>query len=160
MSEVVFTPIGIVHSPHKQLVGTPIQPAAAQGILGIVEIKEEFVEGLKDLAGFSHITLVYHFHLSKEYSLLVKPFMGNVQRGVFATRAPRRPNPIGISIVRVVKLEKNKIYIENVDLIDGTPLLDIKPYVPAFDQWVVQKNGWLEEKKGKLPAAKDDGRCD
>ena len=106
----------------------PIQPSGAKGVAGTIEISPDFIEGLKDLDGFSHIILIYHFHLSKEYTLSVKPFMDDKLRGVFATRAPRRPNPIGISVVKLIKVEpRNLLYTENLDIIDGTPLLDIKP---------------------------------
>jgi len=158
MGEIKYKPIGIIHSPFQQPKGTPIQPTAAKGVDGTVEVFPEYVEGLKDLDGFSHIILIYHFHLSKKFSLKVKPFMDNQIHGVFSTRAPSRPNPIGISIVRLIKIEKNILYIRDVDVIDGTPLLDIKPYVPEFDVRAVDKIGWLEKNVNKLPTSKDDGR--
>ncbi|MCD6450557.1 MAG: tRNA (N6-threonylcarbamoyladenosine(37)-N6)-methyltransferase TrmO [Thermotogaceae bacterium] len=158
MDEIKYKPIGIIHSPFKEPKGTPIQPAAAKGVEGVAEIFPEYVEGLKDLEGFSHIILIYHFHLSKKFSLKVKPFMEDRIHGVFSTRAPSRPNPIGISIVRLIKIEKNILYIRDVDIVDGTPLLDIKPYVPEFDERKVDKIGWLEENVNKLPTTKDDGR--
>jgi len=133
MKEVKYSPIGVVHSPYRQPSGTPVQPTAAKDVRGTVEIFPEYVEGLKDMKGFSHIVLLYHFHLSKGCSLLVKPYMDVVERGVFATRAPRRPNPIGLSVVRLDKIEGNKLDIRDVDIVDGTPLLDIKPHVPQFD---------------------------
>ena len=133
MKEVKYSPIGVVHSPYRQPSGTPVQPTAAKDVRGTVEIFPEYVEGLKDMERFSHIILLYHFHLSKGCSLLVKPYMDVVERGVFATRAPRRPNPIGLSVVRLDKIEGNKLDIRDVDIVDGTPLLDIKPHVPQFD---------------------------
>jgi len=159
MREVKYSPIGVVHSPHRQPSGTPIQPTAANNVKGIVEIYPEYVEGLKDMEGFSHIMLLYHFHLSKGYSLLVKPYMDVAEHGVFATRAPRRPNPIGLSVVRLDKIEGNRLDIRDVDIVDGTPLLDIKPYVPQFDLRSEQTRiGWLEKRVRKLPRARDNGR--
>jgi tRNA-Thr(GGU) m(6)t(6)A37 methyltransferase TsaA len=158
MDEVRYKPIGVIHSPFKTPPGTPIQSAAAEDTEGTVEIAPEYVDGLKDINGFSHIILLYHFHLTRGYSLEVKPYMDDQSRGLFATRAPARPNPIGISIVRLVRVEGNRLYIRDVDIIDGTPLLDIKPYVPRFDIRKAEKIGWLEAKVSKLPKAKDDGR--
>jgi len=156
--EIIYKPIGIIRSPFKEKKGTPVQPKVAKGAKGVVEVFEEFKEGLKDIDGFSHIILIFHFHLSKKYNLLVKPYMDDNLHGVFATRAPARPNNIGISVVKLLKIEDNKLYIENVDIIDGTPLLDIKPYVPEFETDEKIRNGWLEENVKKLPKIKDDGR--
>jgi len=159
MREVKYCPIGVIHSPFKQPSNTPIQPPAARNVKGTVEIFPEFIEGLKDVDGFSHIILLYHFHLVKGYSFLVKPFMDDAQHGVFATRAPRRPNPIGLSVVRLDKIEENRLDIRDVDVVDGTPLLDIKPYVPQFDLRNEEtKIGWLERNVRKLPKTRDDGR--
>jgi tRNA-Thr(GGU) m(6)t(6)A37 methyltransferase TsaA len=158
MGEMKYKPIGIIHSPFKEPKGTPIQPAGAKGINGTVDIFPEYAEGLKDIEGFSHIILLYHFHLSKRSALIVKPYMDNEAHGVFATRGPSRPNPIGISIVRLVKVEGNTLHIQDVDIVDGTPLLDIKPYVPEFDVREVARIGWLEKRVHKLSASRDDGR--
>jgi len=158
MEIIEYRPIGIIHSPHKKPQGSPIQPTAARGIEGEIEIFPEFAEGLEDLSGFSHIFLIYHFHLSKKFSLRVKPFLDDNQRGLFATRAPSRPNPIGISVVRLVAIIERTLRIQNVDVVDGTPLLDIKPYVPAFDVHPVEKFGWLGKKSRKVEDAVDDGR--
>jgi tRNA-Thr(GGU) m(6)t(6)A37 methyltransferase TsaA len=158
METIEYRPIGTIHSPFKTPKGSPIQPPAAQDIEGRVEIFPEFVEGLADLAGFSHIFLLYHFHLVKKFSLRVKPFLDDTQRGLFATRAPSRPNPIGISVVELIKIEGRNLYIQNVDIIDGTPLLDIKPFVPAFDVHTVEKFGWIGQKNRKIEDAADDGR--
>ena len=155
---IAYVPIGVVHSRFKEPKGVPIQSAAAKGIEGTVEVFPEYVEGLEDLEGFSHIILIYHFHLSRHSTLKVKPYMDDRMHGVFATRAPARPNPIGISVVRLVGIEKNVLYIQDVDIVDGTPLLDIKPYVPGFDVRKVDKIGWLEKNVGKLPNSTDDGR--
>ena len=158
MNEIKFKPIGIIHSPFKEPKGTPIQPKGAQGIEGTVEVLPEYVEGLKDLEGFSHIALVYHFHLTKGYSLKLKPYLDDKEHGVFATRAPSRPNPIGVSIVRLVQIKANVLHIRDIDIVDGTPLLDIKPYVPDFDASEVERIGWLENKIKKVDEAVDDGR--
>jgi tRNA-Thr(GGU) m(6)t(6)A37 methyltransferase TsaA len=136
----------------------PIQPAGAKGIAGTVEINPEYQEGLADLDGFSHIILLYHFHLSEGYSLLVKPFLDEHLRGVFSTRAPRRPNPLGLSVVRLVKIEGSTLHIENIDIMDGTPLLDIKPYVPDMDGVKAERSGWLSGKVGGVCEAKADER--
>ena len=153
-----YKPIGIIHSPFKEPKGTPIQPAGAKGTEGTIEVFSEYAEGLKDVEGFSHIILIYHFHLSKGAPLKVKPYMDNEARGVFATRSPSRPNPIGISIVRLVSIEQNILHIQDVDMVDGTPLLDIKPYVPEFDTRETEKIGWLEKNIYKLSISTDDGR--
>jgi len=158
LHEIKFNPIGLIHSPFKEPRGVPIQGTAAGGEEGIVEVFQEYAEGLTDLEGFSHIILIYHFHLSIKYSLKVKPYLDNRLRGLFATRAPSRPNPIGLSIVRLVKVGGTKLTIRNLDIVDGTPLLDIKPYVPEFDERSIHKIGWLEEHIHKLHKTKDDNR--
>jgi tRNA (adenine37-N6)-methyltransferase len=158
MVEIKYKPIGIVHSPFKKPQGIPIQTTAAKGIKGTVEIFPEYAEGLKDIEGFSHIILICHFHLSKKTLLKVKPFMDDHLRGVFSTRAPSRPNPIGLSIVRLVGIEERTLLIQDVDIIDGTPLLDIKPYVSDFDRREDTRIGWLEKNIHKLPLSFDDGR--
>jgi len=158
MNGIKYKPIGVIHSPFKEPEGTPIQPAGAKGTDGIVEIFPEYAEGLKDIEGFSHIILLYHFHLSKGATLLAKPFMDNEKHGVFAMRGPSRPNPIGISVVRLVGVEGNMLHIQDVDIVDGTPLLDIKPYIPEFDIRKVERIGWLEKNVHKLSASKDNGR--
>lgn len=158
MKKIIYKPIGIVHSPFKDVKGMPIQSAGARGIKGTIEVNPSCVEGLKDLEGFSHIFVIYHFHRSKGYSLTVKPFMDDHLRGVFATRAPKRPNPIGISVVRLKKIKGNILHIEDVDIVDGTPLLDIKPYVPKFDVHKVEKIGWLSEKVKNVSMQKSDER--
>ena len=158
MNEIKYKPIGVIHSPFKEPKGTPIQPAAAKGINGIVEVFPEYAEGLKDIEGFSHIILLYHFHLSKGSSLIAKPYMDNETHGVFAMRGSNRPNPIGISIVCLAKVEGNMLHIRDVDIVDGTPLLDVKPYVPEFDIREVERIGWLEKNVHKLSESKDNGR--
>lgn len=156
--KIEFTPIGIIHSPYTELRGMPIQPAAAEGVMGTVEVFQEFHAGLKDLAGFSHIVLLYHFHRSQGFSLHVIPFMDAQVRGLFATRAPKRPNPIGLSIVRLHRVEEGILHIGNVDIVNGTPLLDIKPYVPEFDAHTDVRTGWLEEARKTVSDRKSDDR--
>jgi len=156
--KIEYNPIGVIHSPFKKAEGMPIQPAGAAGVEGTVEVFPEFVEGLKDLEGFSHIYLIYHFHQSNGYSLMVTPFMDTALRGVFATRAPRRPNAIGISVVRLKGIEGGILRIENVDVLDNTPLLDIKPYVPDFDDHPADSTGWLAKASGASKTMRSDGR--
>ncbi len=158
MAEIAYRPIGVVHSSFREPQGTPIQPTAAKDTQGTIEIYPEYAEGLKDLEGFSHITLIYHFHKAKKTALKVKPYMDDKLHGVFATRAPARPNPIGISTVQLLKIEGNTLHIRNLDILDGTPLLDIKPYIPEFDAHKTEKRGWLKQHIHKLPKTKDNGR--
>ena len=158
MTDIKYSPIGVIHSPFESPNGTPIQPAGARGINGSVEVFPQYAEGLKDVEGFSHIILIYHFHLSGESSLTAKPYMDTESHGVFAMRGPSRPNSIVISVVRLVKVEENILRIQDVDIVDGTPLLDIKPYVPEFDIRDVESIGWLEKNVHKLSESKDDGR--
>ncbi len=158
MNAITYRPIGIIHSPFKDREGMPIQPSGATGIRGAVKIKTEYVDGLKDLEGFSHVILIYHFHLSKEYSLTVTPFLDDQPHGVFATRAPKRPNSIGLSVVKLNKIKGDVLDIENVDIVDGTPLLDIKPYVPEFDVQKEVKTGWLAKAEKQIKEKKSDKR--
>ena len=151
-------PIGVIHTPFTKLKGMPIQPPGATGVKGTVEVFEEYRAGLKDLDGFSHIILLYHFHHSQGFDLRVVPFMDSEARGIFATRAPKRPNPIGLSVVKLDKIEDGVLYIQNVDILDGTPLLDIKPYVPDFDSQTDVRSGWLEHVRDTVPKQKSDER--
>jgi len=160
MEKIIYQPIGIVNSPFNETVDTPIQPSSAIGYKGTLEIFPEFVDGLKDLEGFSHLIIVYHFHLSKGYKLHVKPFLDDEERGVFATRAPKRPNGIGISLVKLIKIEGSTLYIENIDALNGTPILDIKPYVPDFFEALDIEIGWLSKYKGSIPNMRPDNRFD
>jgi tRNA-Thr(GGU) m(6)t(6)A37 methyltransferase TsaA len=147
MTEAVITyrPIGVIRSDHLVEDRTPIQPAYASGCRGRAEVFPPFAGGLRDLEGFSHVYLIYHFHRCGPARLLVKPFLQDVERGVFATRAPCRPNAIGLSIVELVRREGNVLYIDRVDILDGTPLLDIKPYAARFDRIEATRNGWQDE---------------
>ena len=139
-TDITYRPVGIIYTPFKEPRGTPIQPVAAAGVNGKVVIFPEYAEGLKDPEGFSHVILIYHFHR------------------VFSTRAPCRPNPIGISVVRLKRLEGNVLYVQDVDIVNETPLLDIKPYVPEFDVRAVEKTGWLEKNARRSSEFRDDGR--
>jgi tRNA-Thr(GGU) m(6)t(6)A37 methyltransferase TsaA len=153
-----FSPIGVIHTPHTDPKGTPIQPIGATNIEGIIELHLKYIEGLKDLDGFSHIILLYHFHKSKQYNLKVKPYMDQETRGLFATRYPGRPNPIGLSVVRLSKIIENRLYILDVDMLDGTPLLDIKPFIPEIDNRENARIGWLENRVHKMSETRSDGR--
>ncbi|PKN71030.1 MAG: tRNA (N6-threonylcarbamoyladenosine(37)-N6)-methyltransferase TrmO [Deltaproteobacteria bacterium HGW-Deltaproteobacteria-12] len=143
--DILYSSIGIIHSEHSIAEKTPIQPVYAKGCKGYMEIFPEYAEGLKDLDGFSHIYLLYHFHQLPKAKLIVKPFLQDVERGVFATRAPCRPNALGLSVVELVGIDGNILYLNNVDILDGTPLLDIKPYTAKFDLHAVKRNGWQDE---------------
>jgi len=136
----------------------PIQPSGACGIKGSVELFGKYAPGLKDLDGFSHIILIYHFHLSRGYALEARPFLEEETHGIFAIRAPRRPNPIGLSVVRLNGIENCTLYVENMDVLDGTPLLDIKPYVPDFDRLDVERTGWLASKSKLANEHRSDSR--
>lgn len=158
MEAITYKPIGVIRTPFTKSKGTPIQPPGGQKVRGTIEVKLEYQEGLADLEGFSHIILIYHFHQSRQHSLRVKPFLDSQSRGVFATRAPNRPNPIGLSIVALEKIEGNTITILNVDILDGTPLLDIKPYIPDFDPKGQIHVGWIEGKSNQSDSKKADDR--
>ena len=158
MKHIRYKPIGIVRTPFKTAQGAPIQSAVADDTKGRVEIFPEFVKGLSDLEGFSHIILLYHFHLSKKFSLRVKPFLDRKLRGVFATRAPTRPNSIGLSVVRLLGIQKEILYVDHIDILDRTPVLDIKPYIPKFDVWEVSGIGWMKQQVAGADKVKDDGR--
>jgi tRNA-Thr(GGU) m(6)t(6)A37 methyltransferase TsaA len=143
-SPVSYTPIGVIRSEHSVAEKTPIQPAYAKGCPGRAEIYPEFEEGLRDLEEFSHVYLIYHLHQAASARLLVRPFLEDCEHGVFATRSPLRPNPIGLSIVELVRRESNVLYLDGVDILDGTPLLDVKPYTAKFDRIETKRNGWQD----------------
>jgi tRNA-Thr(GGU) m(6)t(6)A37 methyltransferase TsaA len=158
LKQIVFEPIGTIHTPFKDTRDMPIQTKGGKGIRGTIKIKPSFAEGLKDIDGFSHIILIYNFHRSKKYSLVVRPFLDDKLHGVFATRAPERPNPIGMSVVRLRKVEGRVLHIEDVDMVDGTPLLDIKPYIPDIDAFGTKRIGWLSKRTKRFGKARSDGR--
>jgi len=150
--------IGIIHTPFTTLEDMPIQPRGAKETIGTIEIDEEFAEGLTDLEGFSHIYLLYQFHMAKRTALKVIPFMDNQERGVFSTRSPLRPNHIGLSLVRIQKIEKNIITVQGIDVLDGTPLLDIKPYIAAFDEILESSSGWMQASEKDVSRKRSDKR--
>jgi len=159
MNEIIIQPIGTIYTPHLDVKNMPIQPIAAKGIKGYIEIFDEYLDGLKDLEGFSHITLIYQFHKIEGFELEVIPFMDTEKRGIFATKAPKRPNAIGLSTVKLISINGNILHIEQADMLDGTPLIDIKPFYPRYDNRLNVKIGWLEKNK-HLPISKlrSDGR--
>jgi tRNA-Thr(GGU) m(6)t(6)A37 methyltransferase TsaA len=154
--KIEYRPIGYVHSPHEMAHGTPIQPSRARGIEGTVEIDERYAAGLADLDGFSHIILICHLHKASAFKLEVVPYLDTELRGLFATRSPARPNPIGLSVVRLLEIRGSTLRIEGIDLLDGTPVLDIKPFVKEFDDDTEVRCGWLDHAKDRKAVA--DGR--
>jgi tRNA-Thr(GGU) m(6)t(6)A37 methyltransferase TsaA len=151
-------PIGTIHTPFDKLEDMPIQPKGAAEVIGTVELEEQYVEGLADLDGFSHIYLLYEFHMAKRTALTVTPFMDTSPRGVFATRSPLRPNHIGISIVRLIGVEKNIITVQGIDILNGSPLLDIKPYIAAFDAVQQSRSGWMKGSEEDVSGMRSDLR--
>ncbi len=158
MNRITYFPIGIVHSPFRFPEGTPIQAAAAKDIQARIEIFSEYSNGLKDLEGFSHIIVLFHLHIVKFKSLHVVPFLDTEVHGIFATRSPARPNPIGFSIVELEKIENDILFVKGIDMLDGSPVLDLKPYIPQFDIFETAKNGWMEKNVHRMNIQKDDGR--
>lgn len=155
---IIFHPIGYIRSPFETPEGMPIQPTGAKDVEGHIELYGALEEGLQDLDGFSHIILFYQFHQNKDFKLKVKPFMDTVERGLFSTRAPRRPNMIGMSTVELLEIEGNILKIRGVDVLDKTPLIDIKPYVAKFDAVPATRFGWLEKNAKKADDLKSDER--
>ena len=151
--DIRIKPIGIIHTPYKEPKGIPIQGKFEKGVTGQAELFSGYQQGLKDVEGFSHVILIYYFHRSKEEQFLGKPFLEDIKHGIFAIRSPHRPNHIGFSIVKLEGVENNVVRFSEVDILDNTPLLDIKPYVSHFDSRNNVKNGWLEKhfKGGKIP---------
>jgi tRNA-Thr(GGU) m(6)t(6)A37 methyltransferase TsaA len=156
--DIVYRPIGILHTPFRDLAGMPIQPTGEASAPGTAQIFPSFADGLKDLEGFSHIILLYHLHQVQRTDLRVVPFLDSEAHGVFATRSPTRPNPIGLSVVRLLAIQDNVLHLANVDILDGTPLLDIKPYVPAFDRPKRARAGWLEVVQREVRTRRADDR--
>lgn len=155
---ISFNGIGIIHSPHREPKGAPIQPTGAAEFKGRVEVFPEFQEGLVDLDGFERIILIYHFNLSNGFELMAKPFLDDQKRGLFSTRAPKRPNPLGLSIVRLLGVENNILHIQDVDIVDKTPLIDIKPYVPQFDSFPDSRAGWIDAAHLSAKSVRADDR--
>ncbi len=144
VQEITLNPIGIIYTPYSQKEKTPIQGCFAPNNKGFIELYREYAEGLQDIQGFSHLILLYYFHKAEVCTLLAKPFLDQDKKGIFAIRHFNRPNPIGFSIVRLYRVRDNILDIGSVDILDGTPLLDIKPYVPQFDIKEDVKNGWYQ----------------
>lgn len=142
--KLVLEPIGVIHSPFKQSQGTPVQPVFAKDTEGVVKVYEPYIEGLQDLEGFERIWLIFWLHKSDPFKLRVTPYMDTVQRGLFATRAPSRPNPIGMSSVKLLGVNGCRLHVAEIDILDGTPLLDIKPYIGKVDCFQVERSGWLD----------------
>jgi tRNA (adenine37-N6)-methyltransferase len=155
---IKFKPIGIIHSPFSTLEEMPIQPTSQVSKPGIVEIYPQYAKGLQDLEGFSHIYLIYHLHLVERVRLTVTPFLDTQPRGLFATRAPCRPNPIGLSLVQLDRIDGNQLHIARLDILDRTPLLDIKPYIPEFEPSQNVRIGWVEPARGQVHKRKSDER--
>jgi tRNA-Thr(GGU) m(6)t(6)A37 methyltransferase TsaA len=155
---ITYQPIGVIHSPFTDLKDMPIQPASRLSAPGTVEVFPQYAPALIDLDGFSHLILLYHLHKVTRADLTVTPFLDDQPHGVFATRAPTRPNPIGLSIVRLERITGTILHLENIDVLDGTPLLDIKPFVPNFDSPANAVAGWLEKSPGKVRTARSDER--
>ena len=156
--EIKFRSIGTIHSPFNDLADMPIQPNGEASAPGTIEIYPDFSAGLKDLQDFSHLILLYHLHKVNQMQLIVVPFMDSEPRGVFATRAPVRPNPIGLSVVPLHKIEGNILFVDQLDVLDRTPVLDIKPYVPEFDAMIDVRIGWLKQARGKAKFTRSDRR--
>jgi tRNA-Thr(GGU) m(6)t(6)A37 methyltransferase TsaA len=144
--EIKLKTIGIIHTPYRDPEAAPIQGRLKSDVEGTVEVDAGFSEGLKDVEKFSHLILLYHFHCSGEPKLVAKPYLGEEKRGIFAIRAPCRPNQIGLTVVKLLERDGDKLRVLGVDMLDGTPLLDIKPYVPQFDSVPEASSGWLQDK--------------
>ncbi len=144
-ASIVFCPIGVIRTQHREPDSTPIQPAFAEDCEGRVEVFPAFIEGLSDLDGFSHVMLIYYWHQAGAPQLKVKPYLQDIERGVFATRKPCRPNPIGLSIVELIGVDKGALSFRGADMLDETPLLDIKPYIARFDCVQSTRDGWQGE---------------
>lgn len=158
MPRIELEQIGIIRSPFKELAGMPIQPSGAAGIEGTLEVFPEFAKGLKDLHLFSHIYLIYQLHMAKKTELEVVPFMDTESHGIFATRSPLRPSKIGISIVSLLAVEGNILRISDIDVLDGTPLLDVKPYIINFDHRPGASSGWMKGSTEDVAAKRSDSR--
>jgi tRNA-Thr(GGU) m(6)t(6)A37 methyltransferase TsaA len=158
VTQVVYRPIGFVRSPFKDLAGMPLQSVAAGDVEGTIEIEPEFVGGLQDIAGFSHLFVIAHLHRGEPGGLVVLPFLDDTPRGVFATRSPRHPNPIGLSTVRLLAVAGSTLHVCNLDLVDGTPVLDVKPYVPEFDHVAADRIGWFTGRAADVHRVRADAR--
>jgi tRNA-Thr(GGU) m(6)t(6)A37 methyltransferase TsaA len=160
LNNIKFRAIGVIYTPWQSRKNIPVQPIGGIGVKGKIVMESEFIPYLKDVDGFSHLILLYFMHLVNMHNAQVIPFLDNVPRGLFSTRAPNRPNPIGLSIVRLIKIEKNILHIQDLDMVDGTPLLDIKPYIPAVDSVQTENIGWLRNKVKNFQIKRSDARFD
>ncbi|HUH82786.1 MAG TPA: tRNA (N6-threonylcarbamoyladenosine(37)-N6)-methyltransferase TrmO [Nitrososphaerales archaeon] len=158
MESFLYRPIGVIHSQLKDPEGAPIQTPAAGHVNGSVEIFPPYVSGLRDIEGFSSLILIYHMHLAADPLLVVTPFLDVKRHGIFSTRAPARPNPIGLSVVTLKRVRGRRLYVQDLDVVEGTPLLDIKPYVPEFDSRLGGRVGWYAARLGRLRQVRADGR--
>ena len=158
MDTVTYTPIGVIRSPYTDIAGMPVQASGAVGVVGTIELDPAYAAGLRDIQGFSHVILLCHLHLIREPALEVVPFLDTVSHGVFATRSPKRPNPIGLSVVRLLAVHGTHLAIEGIDVIDGTPVLDLKPYVPTFDAVAAERIGWYAGKLDRIGEVRSDSR--
>jgi tRNA-Thr(GGU) m(6)t(6)A37 methyltransferase TsaA len=158
MQTLKVEPIGVIRTPFTSLEDMPIQPGGGKDVLGELLIEPQYCEGLADLDGFSHLYLIYLFHLAAGTKMRVVPFLDDRPRGVFATRAPVRPNHLGLSVVELVEVTDCLVTIRNIDVLDGTPLLDIKPYIEVFDSVAESRSGWMEAGKEEVEAKRSDNR--
>ena len=143
-TEIVLRPIGSITTPFSSAGGTPIQSRYARGAEGTVELFAEYEPGLKDIAGFDRLWLIYLFDRASDAQLVVRPYLDTAEHGVFATRSPARPNRIGMSSVRLLRVEGTRLFVADVDMLDGSPLVDIKPCIPEFDYLAARRTGWFE----------------
>lgn len=153
-----INPIGHIETPYQTIEDMPIQPKGAPQVTGCIVVKEEYATGLKDLEGFSHLYLIYRFHAAKHSQLEVIPFMDTQKRGVFSTRSPARPNHIGLSVVELAKVEGNRVYLNGIDVLNGTPILDIKPYIEKFDKVEQARSGWMTASSDEVMNRRSDAR--
>lgn len=158
LMDIIFKPVGIIHSPYKTVENMPIQTSASKDVEAVIEIFDQYKEGLSDLEGFSHIYVIFFLNMVREPKLKVIPFLDTVERGVFATRSPARPNPVGLSLAELVSVNENLLKIRGVDMLDGSPVLDIKPYVPDFEKYEKVRIGWFEGKTHKADDILSDMR--
>jgi tRNA-Thr(GGU) m(6)t(6)A37 methyltransferase TsaA len=158
LDAVTYTPIGNVRSPFAEIAGMPLQAVSALDVEARIEIHPEYAAGLRDLDGFSHLHVLWHLHRASSGELELIPFLDVEVRGVFATRAPGRPNRIGLSVARLVGIEGATLHVSRIDLLDGTPVLDLKPYVPEFDAVQAERIGWFEGKAAHVHSVRADGR--
>lgn len=155
---ITYQPIGYFNTPHTDVRGMPIQPSGAGEVHGTITVLPEFCEGLRDIEDFSYLIVLYHLHEICGQELTVTPFLDNSPHGIFATRSPKRPNPVGLSVIKLVGVAGDTLLLRNVDVLDGTPVIDIKPYVPDFDVWPARRVGWFEGKSGNATSTRSDDR--